>query len=261
MLRAVDVSFAYARRGPRALEAVSLHVPRGPIVGLLGPNGSGKTTLIRILAGLLTPQTGEVRLDDQPMGGLTRLAIARRIALVPQETHSTFDVSVLDMVLMGRYPHLNALALESADDVAIAREALAETGTAAFETRRFSQLSGGERQRVVIASALAQAAEVLLLDEPTASLDLRYQLEIVALLRRLNRERHTTVLLSTHDLNFAAALCDRVVLLKDGRVVADGPTESTLTPETIAVTYGVLADVRRHPQAGHLTVTALARHP
>lgn len=262
MLRAVDVSFAYGGGWrQRALDGVSLHVPRGPIVGLLGPNGSGKTTLIRILGGLLTPQAGEVLLDGHPIGGMTRLAIARRMALVPQDTHSTFDFSVLDMVLMGRYPHLNALALESADDVAIAREALAVTGTAAFETRRFSQLSGGERQRVVIASALAQATEVLLLDEPTASLDLGYQLEIAALLRRLNRERHTTVLLSTHDLNLAAALCDRVVMLKSGCVVADGPTESTLTPETIASTYGVVADVQRHPRAGHLTVTALARHP
>lgn len=261
MLRAVDVSFAYGGRGRRALDAVSLHVPRGPIVGLLGPNGSGKTTLIRILAGLLTPQAGQVLLDDHPIRGMTRLAIARRIALVPQDTHSIFDFSVLDLVLMGRYPHLSTLALESADDVAMAREALAVTGTAAFETRRFSQLSGGERQRVVIASALAQAGEALLLDEPTASLDLGYQLEIAALLRRLNHDRRTTVLLSTHDLNLAAALCDRVVLLKDGSVVADGPTESTLTPETIAVTYGVLADVQRHPRAGHLTVTALGRCP
>jgi iron complex transport system ATP-binding protein len=262
LLRAVDVSFAYGgREQRRAVDAVTLRVPRESIVGLLGPNGSGKTTLVRILAGLITPLAGEVLMDDQPIGGMTRLAIARRIALVPQETHSTFDFSVLDMVLMGRYPHLNAFALEGADDVAIAREAMAVTGTAAFERRTFSQLSGGERQRVVIAAALAQSGEVLLLDEPTASLDLGYQLEIAALLRRLNRERHTTVLLSTHDLNFAAAVCDRVVLLKDGCVVADGPTESTLTPETIAVTYGVLADVQRHPRAGHLTVTALARHP
>lgn len=260
MLQAVDVSFAYRRGSPRVLDTVSLRVEPGLILGLLGPNGSGKTSLIRVLAGLLTPAAGQVLVDGQPLAGFTRLEIARRIALVPQDTHSTFDFSVLDMVLMGRYPHLGTFALESADDVAIAREALAVTGTAALETRPFSTLSGGERQRVVIASALAQAADVLLLDEPTASLDVGYQLEIAALLRRLNRERGATVLLSTHDLNLAAALCDRIVLLKDGRVVANGPTESTLTPERIALAYGVTADVQRHPRAGHLTVTALARH-
>ena len=142
---------------------------------------------------------------------------------------STFDFTVLDMVLMGRYPHLGPFALEGADDLAIARDALAATGTGAFEARRFATLSGGEKQRVVIAGALAQASDVLLLDEPTAALDLGYQIEIAALLRRLNRERGTTMVLSTHDLNLAAALCDRVVLLKDGRVVADGTTDETLT--------------------------------
>lgn len=261
MLRAADVHFAYDRGGRRVLDAVSLHIPQGSVVALLGPNGSGKTTLIRILAGLLTPQQGQVFIDGRPITEMSRLAIARRIALVPQDTHSPFDFSVLDMVLMGRYPHLSALALETADDVAIAREALAVTGTAALETRSFSTLSGGERQRVVIAAALAQAAEVLLLDEPTASLDLAYQLDVAALVRRLNRERGTTVLLSTHDLHLAASICDRVAMLKDGRVVAEGPTESTLTPERIGATYGVLADVQRHSRTDHLTVTALARHP
>lgn len=241
------------------LDAVSLHVERGLIVGLLGPNGSGKTTLIRLLAGLLTPHQGRVLIDGQPIGTLTRRAIARRIALVPQDTHAAFDFSVLDMVLMGRYPHLGALALEGADDVGLAREALAATGTSALEERTFSTLSGGERQRVVIAGALAQAADILLLDEPTASLDIGYQLEIAALLRRLNHERGTTMVLSTHDLNLAAGLCDRIVLLKNGQLIADGPTSQTLTPERIALAYGVTAEVQFHPRAGHLTVTPLAR--
>lgn len=243
------------------LDGVSLHVERGHIVGLLGPNGSGKTTLIRLLAGLLTPTAGEVFVDGQPIARVSRRDIARRLALVPQDTHSAFDFSVLDMVLMGRYPHLGTFALEGADDIAMARDALAATGTASLERRSFSTLSGGERQRVVIASALAQASDVLLLDEPTASLDLAYQIEIASLLRRLNRERGTTMVLSTHDLNLAAGLCDRIVMLKDGRVLADGPTRETLTPATIARAYGVDADVQFHPQAGHLTVTPLARRP
>jgi iron complex transport system ATP-binding protein len=268
VLRAIDVSFAYdggrrSRRGvpPEALvlDRVSLHVGRGLIVGLLGPNGSGKTTVLRLLAGLLTPQSGRVLVSDRAIGDFDRRELARRLALVPQDTHTTFDFSVLDMVLMGRYPHLGAFALEGAGDVALAREALRATGTGHLASRSFATLSGGERQRVVIASALAQASDVLLLDEPTAALDVTYQLEISALLRRLNRERQTTMVLSTHDLNLAAALCDRIVLLKDGRVLADGATEATLTPEHIARAYDVIADVQPHPRAGHLTVTPVAR--
>src|SRR5207253_4898151 len=138
-------------------------VGRGTILGLLGPNGSGKTTLLRLMAGTLTPLRGRVTCDEVEVGRLPRRDLARRIAVVPQETHATFDYRVLDIVLMGRYPHLGAFQLEGAADLEIAREALAATGTAAFESRQFATLSGGEKQRVVIASALAQASDLLLL--------------------------------------------------------------------------------------------------
>src|SRR5262249_49181619 len=161
-------------------------------------NGSGKTTMLRLLSGTLRPDAGEVTLDGAPIASFGRRDLARRIAVVPQETHSTFDFSALDIVLMGRYPRLGAFELEGAADLAIARAALAATGTRALESRRFATLSGGEKQRVVIASALAQGSDVLLLDEPTASLDLGYQLDIAALLARLNRERATTMIVSTH---------------------------------------------------------------
>jgi iron complex transport system ATP-binding protein len=262
MLQATDISFAYGRRraaSQRVLDGVSLAVERGTIVGLLGPNGSGKTTLLRILAGVLAPQSGSVTIDGRPIEQMSRRDLARRVAVVPQETHSTFDFSVIDMVLMGRYPHLGAFELEGADDQAIARDALAATGTAELEARPFATLSGGEKQRVVIASALAQASDVLLLDEPTAALDLGYQFEITALLRRLNADRGTTMIVSTHDLNLVAALCERVVLLKQGQVVAHGATETTLTPEHIRLLYEVEADVQFHPLAKHLTVVPLAR--
>src|SRR5438128_814049 len=202
MLKVREVSFAYGRGHAstrRVLDHVSLDVGRGTIVGLLGPNGSGKTTLLRILAGILTPFTGGVWIDERPIGQLTRRDLARHIAVVPQETHSTFDFSVIDMVLMGRYPHLGLFELEGAADQEIARESLAATGTAALETRRFGTLSGGEKQRVVIASALAQASEMLLLDEPTAALDLAYQFEIAALLRRLNEQRGPPMIGSQHE--------------------------------------------------------------
>jgi iron complex transport system ATP-binding protein len=262
MLEATDISFAYARRGgvaQRVLDSVSLDVQRGTVVGLLGPNGSGKTTLLRVISGVLKPQSGRVLIDGQPIEQLTRRALARRVAVVPQETHSTFDFSVIDIVLMGRYPHLGTFELEGASDQAIARDALAATGTTDLERRLFATLSGGEKQRVVIASALAQASDMLLLDEPTASLDLGYQLEIAALLRRLNTERGTTMIVSTHDLNLAAALCDRVVLLRQGRVMAQGTMEDTLTAANIRLLYGVDADVQYHSRAGHLTVVPIAR--
>jgi iron complex transport system ATP-binding protein len=262
MLEATDISFAYSRRratGECVLDGVSFDAQRGKIVGLLGPNGSGKTTLLRIIAGVLKPQSGRVVIDGRPIEQLTRRELARRIAVVPQETHSTFDFSVIDMVLMGRYPHLGAFALEGALDQAIARDALAATGTTALELRLFATLSGGEKQRVVIAGALAQAADMLLLDEPTAALDLGYQLAIAALLRRLNTERGTTMVVSTHDLNLAAALCEQVVLLKKGRVIAQGTTGETLTAANIRLLYDIEADVHYHPRAGHLTVVPIAR--
>jgi iron complex transport system ATP-binding protein len=234
-------------------------VARGRIVGLLGPNGSGKTTLLRILSGILRPRSGRVALNGIEVGRLSHRELARQIAVVPQETHATFDFSVLDIVLMGRYPHLGAFELEGAADLEIAREALAATGTTAFESRQFATLSGGEKQRVVIASALAQASELLLLDEPTASLDLGYQFEIAGLLGRLNRTRGTTMVVSTHDLNLAAALCGEVVLLKHGRVLARGSTEEALTAPNIRAIYGIDADVQFHPRAGHLTVVPIGR--
>ncbi len=258
LLDAAGLSFAY-RRGAPVLDEVSLSVARGSIVGLIGPNGSGKTTLIRLLNGTLAPARGTVSLDGVPLRTLTRRDLARRLAVVPQETHVTFDFSALEIVLMGRYAHLGAFALEGPDDISIARRALSATGTLALEARQFATLSGGEKQRVVIASALAQSSDILLLDEPTTALDVGFQFEITSLLARLNRERGTTMVVSTHDLNLAATLCTELVLLKGGRVVAKGPTAEALTPANIRKLYDVDADVAFHPRAGHLTVVPIAR--
>jgi iron complex transport system ATP-binding protein len=259
ILQATDVSFSYGQRDRSVLDGVSLLVPRGSILGLLGPNGSGKTTLLRLLSGTLTPKSGRVALDGAPLSTFSRLQLARRIAVVPQEVVTTFDFTVLDIVMMGRYPHLGAFELEGANDLTLAREALAATGTAALEGRLFSTLSGGEKQRVVIASALAQASDVLLLDEPTASLDLAFQVEIAALLQRLHQERGASIVVSTHDLNLAASVCTEVTLLKSGRVLATGTVEAVITPANIRELYGIEADVSVHPRAGHLTVVPLAR--
>jgi iron complex transport system ATP-binding protein len=220
-LTAHHVSYAYrARTGAAAefaLRDVSVTVARASLTGLLGPNGCGKTTLLKLLSGVLRADAGTVSLDGRPLAGMPRRRVARHLAVVPQETHPAFDYTVMEMVLMGRHPHLGPFQLEGPADLAIGRDALAATGTAHLADRAYITLSGGEKQRVVIASALAQAPEVLLLDEPTASLDLRYQLEVASLLSRLRRERSVTMVLATHDLNLAASLCDTLVLPRTAR--------------------------------------------
>jgi iron complex transport system ATP-binding protein len=257
LLRVDNVSFAYGQAV--VLDRVSLEVERRAIVGILGPNGSGKTTLVRLIGGTLRPAAGRVMVDGRDVQSFSRRELARRMAVVPQEMHATFDFSVLDIVLMGRYPHLGTFELEGPSDLAIARDALSATGTSALERRLFATLSGGEKQRVVIAAALAQASDVLLLDEPTASLDVGRRLEIASLLVRLNRERGTTMVVSSHDLDLAAQLCQALVLIRNGRVIARGPTETVLTSTNVRALYDVDAEVEFHPRAGHVTVVPIAR--
>jgi len=257
MLRAESVSFGY--EGGFTLNDVSLTITAGSLTGLLGPNGCGKTTLLKLLSGVLRPQTGRVMLGDRALTSMTRRELARHVASVPQETHPAFDYSVMEMVLMGRHPHLSAFQLEGPADFGIAREALDATGTRHLADRNYMTLSGGEKQRVVIASALAQSTEVLLLDEPTASLDLRYQLDVASLLARLNRERKVTMVLATHDLNLAASLCERLVVMRGGRILTAGPTREVLTGDTVRQLYDVEADVQFHEAAGHLTVIPVRR--
>ncbi|MGE0443964.1 MAG: ABC transporter ATP-binding protein [Vicinamibacterales bacterium] len=262
MLSASGLSFAYStRHGSETpvLRDVSLDVGRGSLTGLLGPNGCGKTTLLKLLSGVITPAAGSVFLSGTPLSARSRRDVARRIAVVPQETHPAFEYTALEMVLMGRHPHLGAFQLEGPGDLAVARDAMLATGTLHLADRNYMTLSGGEKQRVVIAAALAQASDVLLLDEPTASLDLGYQLEVGALLRNLNRERSVTMVVATHDLNLAASLCDQLVLLRAGRVLAFGPPEEVLTPPLVRELYGVDTDIRFHEDAGHLTVTPVRR--
>jgi iron complex transport system ATP-binding protein len=263
LLRAVDLAFAYPGRSP-VLRGVSMEVPDGGFVGILGPNGSGKTTLLRALAGVIRPARGSVRLEDKDLASISRQTLARRMAVVPQETHLAFDYTVLEVVLMGRYPYLGTFEIEGPEDFAIAREALAATGTLALEDRPFDTLSGGEKQRVIVAAALAQIAAsegdgILLLDEPTVALDLAYQLELGRVLSELQRRVPIAIAVSTHDLNFAAGLCRSLVLLKDGSVLAAGPTEEVLTAANIRSLYDVEAEVTRHPETGRMVVVPLRR--
>lgn len=245
MLVANRVSFAYDRAA--VLDEVTVTVERGSVVGILGPNGSGKTTLLRVLAGTLEPSRGEVSLDGRILGSIGRREVARRIAVVPQDTHPTFAYTVLEIVLMGRYPWLGPLEIEGPDDLAAALEALHATGMAGFASRPFASLSGGEKQRVVISAALAQldprghstGNTALLLDEPTTALDLRYQLEVTALIRELHERRGVTVVVSTHDLRLSSSVCSHLLLLSAGRVRAFGPTADVLTRDRLADLFGI----------------------
>ncbi len=259
VLSADHVSFRYAPGGPLVVDDVTVRLADGALVGILGPNGSGKTTLLRLLSGTRRPSAGQVMLDEQPLDRMSRRDVARRIAVVPQETELAFEYSAIEIVLMGRHPHLGVFTVEGPDDIRIARDALTATGTADLADRPFHELSGGEKQRVVIAAALAQSAGLLLLDEPTASLDLGYQLEVSSLLQRLNQQQGVTMAISTHDLNLAASICRELILMRDGRVLATGPTNEVLTPENVQRLYDVEADVHIHGDTGHMTVVPVRR--
>jgi iron complex transport system ATP-binding protein len=257
-LVADHVSFGYSTAAP-VIHDVSCSIAHGTIVGILGPNGSGKTTLLRLLAGLIRPWSGSVTLGGRDVRDLGRASLATRIAVVPQETQLAFDYTALEIATMGRYPHLKGFDVEGPEDLAIARQGLRATGTAELESRMFNTLSGGEKQRVVIASALAQAPEVLLLDEPTASLDLAYQLEVRSILQKLNTDNGLTVVISTHDVNLAAGLCDHLIMLSRGRLLAAGTVAQTLNAATIRALYDVEVEITPHPRTGVPTIIPLSR--
>jgi len=252
-----NVSFAYqVSEGTRpfALRDMSFEIAPGEIIGVIGPNSSGKTTLIRLLTRVLEPASGEIHLEGVSVRRLSRTDLARRVAVVPQGILPQFPFTVGELVLMGRYPHDPGRYFESPRDRAVAREAMEATGVLELADMPIEHLSGGERQRAVIARALAQEPRLLVLDEPTAHLDLRYQVEAAALLRRLNRERGTTVLLVSHDLNLAAEVCDRLLLLNGGRAAAIGAPEAVLDEALLASVFGCAVIVDKNETTGRPVV-------
>ena len=250
-VRALTVVYTSGKRSLVALRDLSLAVAAGELVGLVGPNGCGKTTLIRAVTKVVKPVSGEVRLCGDEVGSLPQVEVAQRVAVVPQEPLLPEAFTALDCVLMGRTPHLKLLENEGARDFDAARQAMERTGTWELAERRVDELSGGERQRVVVARALAQETPVLLLDEPTAHLDIGHQASILGLMRTLCRDERKAVLAVVHDLTLGAAYCDRLVMLRPGGMVAaEGSAEEVLRPELIAEVYGTAADVFPHPRTG-----------
>ena len=240
----------------RLLDRIDLRAAPGQFIGLIGPNGAGKSTLLRALARVLNYQEGSVDLLGADLQSRRPRQTAALLALVPQLTPDTHGFTALELVLMGRYPHLGRLQVEGASDRDIALAAMQQTETAHFQQRTLETLSGGERQRVFLARALAQQPQVLLLDEPTASLDLLHQLQLLALVRKLVDDGLTAIA-AIHDLNLAARYCDRLALLSGGTLLTEGTPAEVLTPETIAAAFSVRAHIARNPATGSLSITPL----
>ena len=243
----------YEVQAETLLDGVTLHADRGQLVGLIGPNGAGKSTLLRAMSGILGYRDGAVRLDGADIKSLSSKAIAAGLALIPQIAPYTHGFTCIELVLMGRYPHLGRFQIEGKEDDRIARDAMRLTEIEQFADRTLDTLSGGERQRVFVSRALAQQPRVLLLDEPTSNLDILHQLKVFDLVRKLVDEGLTAVA-AIHDLNMAARYCDRLVLLTGGRVLAEGSPEEVLSPETIESAFGVKASVYREPVTGALAI-------
>ena len=244
----ISVDNLYAGyNGSAILQGVSFELEESDFVGIIGPNGSGKTTLLRAMSRALSPQSGSVQIDSRNVYSVPSREFARNVAVVPQDTLVAFDFTVLEIVLMGRSPRLGRFGVEGSKDVAIAMDALARTGTQHLKDRTINALSGGERQRVLVARALAQEPEVILLDEPTSHLDISFQFEIMDLVKSLNAERGLTVLAVLHDLNLASQYCNRLIMFGQGRVQAMGSPEEVITSDNIRRVYGAEVWVRKHP--------------
>ncbi len=255
MLKVKDISIRY---GPcEVLRNISFVLDDGEVIGLLGPNGAGKTTLIKALNGAKPASFGTVELDEIPLASFSRREIAKRIAVVAQENETKFPVTVVEFVLSGRFASGSAFGWESTEDIEFAVKALEQCDLANFGDRLMNELSGGERQRVVLARSIATDAKILLLDEPTANLDLAHQAMMFRLVRRRCREAENSAVVITHDLNLAAEFADKIVLLKQGTIFAAGPPAEVLTESNIREVFGVTALLDKHPASGNVRVTAV----
>lgn len=255
------VCFRYgspAKGGEPLLKHVTFTIGEGEIVGILGPNGSGKTTLLKILAHLLVPQSGRVLVFGRELHGMSRRDIAKTVALVPQDAAPVFPFSIAEIVLMGRFPHQRdqrRFGWESAHDWDVVQQAMEAMDVAHLRDRLMTDVSGGERQRAIIARALAQEPRVLLLDEPTVFLDLRHQVDLMQRLQRLNAEQRLTIAVVSHDVNLVSQVCDRIVVMHQGRLVREGPPEEVIRPELFELVYGCHVSVDTHPHSGRPQVS------
>ncbi|MDI3535192.1 MAG: cobalamin transport system ATP-binding protein [Thermosediminibacterales bacterium] len=252
-----DIICSYGSRP--VLDGITFRINKGDFVGIIGPNGSGKTTLLKTISRVLTPRSGKIVLLNKDINFMTRPEIARRLAVVAQDNRIDFDFTVEEVVLMGRLPHLRRFEKESQKDLAKAHKAMELTRTSHLASRLITELSGGEKQRVMIARALTQQPEVLLLDEPTSHLDINHQTEILDLMKKLSRENKLTIAAVLHDLNTAAHYCDYLILLSEGKVFALGSPQEVITADNIKAVYNSDVLVTNHPVYKRPMVTPLSR--
>lgn len=257
MISIKGLSYSYFER--QALEDISLEVQAGEFLGLIGPNGSGKSTLLKCLCGILPPGRGEVLLEGKPLQDYSRRHVAQRVAMVPQDSTFGLNFTAYEVVLLGRTPYLERMQLERASDHEAVRKAMERTDCWDLKDRRIWEISGGERQRVVIARALAQAPRVLLLDEPTAHLDIAHQVEVYELLDSLNENEGLTILAVSHDLNLAGEYCTRLALMEGGRIKAVGGKKDILAPGLLNEVYKQEVFVQASPVTGEPHVFLVPR--
>jgi len=245
LLKINDLSGGYGRK--TVIKDLSLDIKKGEFIGIIGPNGSGKSTLLRLMSRALPPQGGTVAFERNDISRMDLKKFCRKVAFVQQDTLISFSFTVWEIALLGRTPHLKRLQLEGKRDFDIARESLALTDSLRLKDKQIDQLSAGERQRVIIAKALTQGPVLLFLDEPTSHLDIGHQIEILDLLKKLNRKDGLTVVMVLHDLNLASEYCDRLVLLEGGRVFKEGTPEEVLTYQDIEKVYKTVVVVKKNP--------------
>jgi len=236
-----DLSFKYDT--DEVLKNIDLEIPRGNFVSILGPNGSGKTTLLKNICNILKPNNGKILINNREVSNYKYKELAKIIAVVHQNSDIQFDFSVFDIVLMGRFPYTSRFKGESSKDIEIAKEAMMNTGIWELRDKGINEISGGERQRVMIARALAQEPEILILDEPISNLDIKYQVGILELCKRLNKEKGLTIIMTLHDINLAGRYSDYLILLDKGRIKIMDVPEKVLTKENISNVYGIKVDI------------------
>ena len=245
-----NISFAYDSKP--VLNDLSVFIQENDFIGLIGPNGSGKSTLLKIMSAIIKPDSGSIKFKGSETRNINKKSFAQSVSWIPQGHPMVFPFKVSEVVLMGRHPYLSPLSFESHEDFKISQRAMQTTMTSHFSDRLFNEISEGEKQRVMIASALAQNPELLLLDEPTSALDLKYQIEIMNILKNLNTNHKMTLVVAMHDLNLASRFCNRIILLNDGRIVSDGTPLQVLKKDILEEVYGIELDL--YSKNGHTLI-------
>ncbi|MBT4260660.1 MAG: ABC transporter ATP-binding protein [Nitrospina sp.] len=256
-LMAVE-NIAFTYETSLVLEDLSVSIKEQDFIGLIGPNGSGKSTLLKIMGGILKTDSGSIKFKKSHVSKINKKIFAQSVSWIPQDHPMVFSFKVSEIIMMGRHPYLSPLSFESEEDYDITRRAMETTMTSHLADRYFNEISGGEKQRVMIASALAQNPKMMLLDEPTSALDIKYQVQILNILKNLNTNHDMTLVIAMHDLNLASRFCNRLILLSEGGIVRDGTPEQVLGKDILEQVYGI--DIDLSNRDGHIIVHPVIRN-